>query len=88
MNTEAFRRLTAEAVAMAEAVEAREQELAAAAEQLSQEAAVQMAFRDGAQHERDRMVRLIDMQQAQLSRGGINALALTALRRQVLGVER
>jgi 16S rRNA U516 pseudouridylate synthase RsuA-like enzyme len=85
MNTSEFRRLTTEAATYVEQLEAREAELALAAEQLSQEAAVQMAFREGQQHERDRLVRLIDMQQSQLSRGDINALVLGALKRQVRG---
>ena len=37
--------------------------------------------------ERDRVVMLIDHQLDQLSRGGVNAIVLTALRRQVLEVE-
>ncbi len=84
MNTSEFRRLTREAEAMVEAVEAREQQLAAAAEQLSQDAAVQAAFQQGVEHERRRVLTLISMQLDLLKSGGTNALALEAHRRQVL----
>jgi len=87
MNTKSLRELTAEAVAYAEQLEAREQELAAAAEQLSQDPAVQAAFSQGSQHERDRVVMLIDHQMALLQMAGTNALVLRALRRQVREVE-
>ena len=86
-TTESLRRLTLEAVAMAESVEARERDLAAAAEALSQDSAVQAAFSQGQQHERDRIVSLIDHQLALLQRSGTNALVLGALRRQVREVE-
>jgi hypothetical protein len=87
MNTQSLRELTAEAVAFAEQLETREQELAAAAEQLSQDPAVQAAFSQGSQHERDRVVMLIDHQLALLQMAGTNALVLRALRRQVREVE-
>jgi hypothetical protein len=87
MNTQSLRELTAEAVAFAEQLDAREQELAAAAEQLSQDPAVQAAFSQGSQHERDRVVSLIDHQLALLQMAGTNALVLRALRRQVREVE-
>jgi hypothetical protein len=83
MNTSEFRRLTAEAEAMVEAVEIRERELAAAAEQLSQDAAVKAAFRDGIEHMRQLVLTLISIQLDMLNRGGTNALVLDALRRQV-----
>lgn len=83
MNTSEFRRLTREADAYVQQLEARERELAAAAEQLSQDPAVQAAFRDGIQHERGRVLTLISIQLDMLSRGGTNALVLDALRRQV-----
>jgi hypothetical protein len=84
MFTEDFRRLTEQAVAMVEQADARERELAAAAEQLSQEPAVQAAFQQGIQHERGRVLALISTQLDLLKRGGTNALALEAHRRQVL----
>jgi hypothetical protein len=87
VNTQSLRKLTAEAVAFAEQLDAREQELAAAAEQLSQDPAVQAAFSQGSQHERDRVVSLIDHQLALLQMAGTNALVLRALRRQVREVE-
>jgi hypothetical protein len=87
MNTSEFRRLTAEAEAYVQQVEAREAEIAAAAEALSQDAAVQAAFRQGAQHERGRVLALITAQLDQLTRGGMNALVLEGLRRQVLEAE-
>ena len=69
------------------AIEQRERQLAQAAEQLSQEPAIAAAWQQGGIAERDRVVMLIDLQLDQLSRGGVNALVLTALRRQVLEVE-
>jgi hypothetical protein len=83
MNTSDFRRLTTEAATYAEQLDAREQELAAAAEQLSQDAAVQAAYQQGIEQERWRVLTLISIQQNQLSRAGTNALVLDALRRQV-----
>jgi len=68
-------------------LEAREQSVAQAAEELTTSAAVQAAWQQGGAAERDRVVMLIDHQLDQLSRGGINAIVLTALRRMVLEVE-
>jgi CheY-like chemotaxis protein len=68
-------------------LEQREQSVAQAAEQLSQEPAIAAAWQQGGMAERDRVVALIDHQLDQLSRGGVNAIVLTALRRQVLEVE-
>ena len=65
-------------------LEVREQSVAQAAEELTASAAVQAAWRQGGAAERDRVVMLIDRQLDQLSRGGINALVLTALRRMVV----
>jgi hypothetical protein len=65
-------------------LEAREQSVAQAAEELTALAAVQAAWRQGGDAERDRVVMLIDLQLDQLSRGGINAIVLTTLRRMVL----
>ena len=68
-------------------LEAREQSVAQAAEELTASAAVQAAWQQGGMAQRDRVVMLIDLQLDQLSRGGINAIVLTALRRMVLEVE-
>ena len=68
-------------------LEAREQSVAQAAEDLTASAAVQAAWRQGGMAERDRVAALIDHQLDQLSRGGINAIALTTLRRMVMEVE-
>jgi hypothetical protein len=84
MNTTEFRRLTTEVATYVEQLEAREQELALAAEQLSQDPAVQAAFQQGVEHERRRVLTLISIQLDLLNRGGTNALALEAHRRQVL----
>ena len=68
-------------------LEQREQSVAQAAEELTASAAVQAAWQQGGMAERDRVAALIDHQLDQLSRGGVNAIVLTALRRQVLEVE-
>jgi hypothetical protein len=68
-------------------LEAREQSVAHATELLSQDASVQAAWRQGGAAERDRVVMLIDHQLDQLSRGGINAIVLTTLRRMVVEAE-
>jgi hypothetical protein len=65
-------------------LEAREQSVAQAAEELTATAAVQAAWQQGGMAERDRVAALIDHQLDQLSRGGINAIVLTTLRRMVL----
>ena len=67
-------------------LEAREQSVAQAAEELTASAAVQAAWRQGGMAERDRVAALIDHQLDQLSRGGTNAVVLTTLRRMVLEV--
>ena len=87
MNTSTLKQLTAEVVAQADQLDERERQLALAAEQLSQDAAVQAAFNQGIQQERQRTLTLISIQQGQLSRGGLNALILEALRRQVQEVQ-
>jgi hypothetical protein len=87
MNTSEFKRLTTEATNYVEQLEARERELALAAEALSQDAAVQAAFQQGVEHERRRVLTLISIQLDLLKRGGTNALVLGALSRQVRGVE-
>ena len=68
-------------------LEQREQSVAQAAEQLSQEPAIAAAWQQGGMAQLDRVVALIDHQLDQLKRGGTNALVLTALRRQVMEVE-
>ncbi len=68
-------------------LEAREQSVAQAAEELTASAAVQAAWQQGGMAQLDRVVALIDHQLDQLSRGGINAIVLTSLRRMVLEVE-
>ena len=68
-------------------LEQREQSVAQAAEELTASAAVQAAWQQGGMAQIDRVVALIDHQLDQLKRGGVNALVLTALRRQVLEVE-
>ena len=65
-------------------LDAREQSVAQAAEELTATAAVQAAWRQGGMAERDRVAALIDHQLDQLSRGGTNAVVLTTLRRMVL----
>jgi hypothetical protein len=76
---------------LAEALEQREQQLiqrehdiARAAESLSQSAAVQSAWHGGQQHERGRVVAMIDLQLEQLGSAGLNALSLRALRARIL----
>lgn len=68
-------------------LEAREQSVAQAAEELTATAAVQAAWQQGGMAQLDRVVALIDHQLDQLSRGGINAIVLTTLRRMVVEVE-
>ena len=65
-------------------LEARERSVAQAAEELTATAAVQAAWQQGGMAQLDRVVALIDHQLDQLSRGGINAIVLTTLRRMVL----
>lgn len=87
MTTSTLKQLTAEVVAQADQLDERERQLALAAEQLSQDAAVQAAYQQGIEQERWRVLTLISIQQGQLLRGGTNALVLDALRRQVREVE-
>jgi len=68
-------------------IERREAEVARAAEELSQQDAVQQASRCGRQEERGRVVALIDLQLEQLNRAGSNAMCLQALRRQLVEVD-
>lgn len=68
-------------------LEARERATAAAAEQLSQEIAVQAAWSQATGAERGRVLALIDCQIAKFAGAGLNAMALASLRRQVLEVE-
>jgi hypothetical protein len=68
-------------------LQAREQAVAQAAEQLSQDVAVQAAWQQGVAAERSRVVTLIDHQLATLAGAGMNAMVLAALRRMVVEVE-
>jgi predicted nucleic acid-binding Zn-ribbon protein len=68
-------------------LEERERATAAAAEQLSQEIAVQAAWRESAASMKGRVLALIDNQIAKFAGAGLNAMALASLRRQVLEVE-
>jgi hypothetical protein len=68
-------------------LEAREQSVAQAAEELTATAAVQAAWRQGGAAERDRVLMLIDHQLATLAGAGMNAMVLATLRRMVLEVE-
>ena len=62
---------------------ARDEQLARAMENMSQESACQAAYRDGRQDERHRVLCLIDDHLHTLRRGGMNAMALEALRKTV-----
>jgi hypothetical protein len=68
-------------------LEAREQSVAQAAEELTASAAVQAAWQQGGAAERDRVLMLIDHQLATLAGAGMNAMVLITLRRMVLEVE-
>jgi fatty acid/phospholipid biosynthesis enzyme len=67
-------------------LEQREQSLAAAAEQLSQDAAVQAAWRQGSAAMQGHVVALIDRQLDALRSGGVNATCLATLRRMVMEI--
>ena len=67
-------------------LEQREAEVAAAIEQLSQDAAVQAAWQEGSAAERGRITALIDHQRAALHRTGLGATVLETLRRMVMEV--
>lgn len=69
--------------ALLDEIETRERDVAAATEQLSQDAAVRAAWQQGGQAMRGRVLLLIDCQMAALGRAGMNRGLLTALRRQV-----
>lgn len=79
--------LLAELAADREALQEREAAMAQAAEELSQESAVQAAWQQGARSERCRIKALIDLQLETLGRGGLNAVSLRTLRQQVLEVD-
>ncbi len=70
----------------AETIEQEQRSLAAAAEQLSQDLAVQAAWRQGGAAMQGRIVALIDQQLATLHHGGMNATCLETLRRMVMEV--
>ena len=71
----------------AKQIEEREQAIAVASEQLSQDQAVQAAWQQGAAAMQGRVTALIDHMRAELYRSGTNAMCLDTLRRQVLEVE-
>lgn len=68
-------------------LEAQELELVRAAESLTVTARIRQAEQLGRDLERQRVVALIDVQLEMLQRGGLNALSLEHLRRQVVEVE-
>jgi hypothetical protein len=68
-------------------LEAQELELVKAAESLTVTARIRQAEQLGRDLERQRVVALIDVQLEMLQRGGLNALSLEHLRRQVVEVE-
>lgn len=80
----ALRQLSALIEKAAATIEHEQRSIAAAAEQLSQDRAVQAAWRQGGAAMQGRIVALIDAQLSTLQRGGINATCLQTLRRQVL----
>jgi hypothetical protein len=69
--------------ALLDEIQTRERDVAAAAEHLSQDAAVRAAWRQGGHAMRGRILLLIDQQLTALGRAGMNRGLLTALRRQV-----
>lgn len=64
-------------------IQEREEAIAAAMELLAVDPRVQMAFTDGIAEERARVLKLIEVQQEMLIRGGISHAILVALRRAV-----
>jgi hypothetical protein len=68
-------------------LEAQELELVRAAESLTVTARIRQAEQLGRDLERQRVLQLIDVQLEMLQRGGLNALSLEHLRRQVVEVE-
>jgi hypothetical protein len=64
---------------------AHEQQLASALESLSQDSACQAAYADGRSEERSRCLALIDDHLLNLKRGGLQAIALQAVRSAVKG---
>ena len=65
-------------------IEDREKAVAAAFEDLSQDAGVRAAFQQGGQAKERQVLFLIDCQMASLSSAGMSRGILTALRRQVV----
>lgn len=65
-------------------LEAQERELVKAAESLTVTARIRQAEQLGRDLERQRVLQLIDVQLETLNRGGINALSLEHLKRQVV----
>jgi hypothetical protein len=64
---------------------AHEQQLASALKSLSQDSACQAAYADGRSEERSRCLALIDDHLLNLKRGGLQAIALKAVRSAVKG---
>lgn len=82
----AWEALAAELERREQALAEKSAALAAAAEQLSQSSAVQAAFKQGREHERARILALIQLQREQLRRGGLNAVLLETLQRTIEGL--
>lgn len=70
----------------AAAIEHEQHSIAVAAEQLSQDRAVQAAWRQGGAAMQGQVIALIDQQLSMLNRGGTNATCLETLRRMVMEV--
>ena len=87
MNTSSIKQLTAESLALIDAIEERERQLVAAIEDLSQDNGDHGRFHAGIQHERNRVLTLISVQLDLLKDGDASALALEALSRQVREVQ-
>jgi hypothetical protein len=71
----------------AQQIEQREKAIAQATETLTQDQAVQAAWREGAAAMQGRVTALIDHMRAQLYRSGTSATCLNTLRRQVLEMD-
>lgn len=86
MTSAVLRQLADQLEAKEQELLEREQAVAHAAEELSQEVQVQQAFAAGKADERGRVVALIDLQLETLGRAGLNAISLRTLRQQLLEV--
>lgn len=83
--SEQLRQLAAELDQREAELDQREADLAAAAELLSQDAAVAAAYAAGVAQERRRVVMEIDLQLEYLNYGGTNAVSLQTLRDRING---